>query len=123
MFAIYSVDPQGVLAFVFFCGLIVFVLFETIQVIRGRVHLGGIVRAFIELLIISPVIFLLVIVNRKISEHFGLDSLESSALSRWIAVPVLSLIWTPWTHYRARQLSVQIQHRKKSKKEGVSLEK
>ena len=98
-------------------------LFETIQVIRGRVHLGGIVRAFIELLIISPVIVLLVIVNRKISEYLGLDSLESSALLRWVAPPVVFLIWAPWTHYRARQLSVKIQHRKKSKKEGVSLEK
>ena len=44
--------------FVVFVGLVAFLCFEAVQVVRGRVHLGGIARAALELLIVSPVIFL-----------------------------------------------------------------
>jgi hypothetical protein len=52
---------------------------------------------------VSPVIILLVVLAGKISEQFGLNGVEAAVLQRSVIVPVLCLIWVPWTHYRAKQ--------------------
>jgi hypothetical protein len=69
---------SGLPAIVFFLALIAFVCFETVQVVRGRVHLGGIARAALELLIVSPVIILLVVETNKVFEWLGLGEPEAT---------------------------------------------
>jgi hypothetical protein len=78
MFAPNPQDVEGIFALAFFFGLIIFVCFEAVQVARGRIHLAGIGRAGLEILILSPAIVL---------------------------IPVLALIWAPWTHYRALHIT------------------
>jgi hypothetical protein len=113
-------DPGGIAALAFFVGLVVFVCFEGVQVARGRVHLSGILRAGLELLIMSPVIVLLVVVIDKVSEKFGLDWLEKNGLVRLFAIPLLALIWAPWTHYRASQITRRRRRRSATNNRGVS---
>lgn len=97
-------DPTGLFAFAVFLGLVVFLCFEATQLARGRVHIRGVGRAALELLIVSPVIVLLTVLENKFSEHFGFNRVESRAL-KWLSSFVLLLVWAPWTHYRALQKS------------------
>lgn len=90
---------------VFFGGLVVFLCFEAVQVVRGRVHLRGIARAAVELLLISPVMILLIVATGKISEWLRLNDLEATVFGRWVSVTILCLIVAPWTHYRAKAKS------------------
>lgn len=86
-------------------GLVAFLSFEIVQVVRGRVHLSGIARAALELLILSPAIVLLILARAKISEGIGLNELEATVLRRSVSVTILGLIVAPWTHYRAKAKS------------------
>ncbi len=106
--SIKHMDVPGFTALVFFGGLVFFVCFEAVQVIRGRVHLQGIARAALELLIISPAIILLIVARDKISDSLGLNDLERLALFKWVILPILALIWVPWSHYTATQISARI---------------
>jgi len=94
-------DPSGLFALAFFVGLIGFVCFEAVQLVRGRVHLGGIGRAALELLIVAPLIVLVVVVAKELSARFGLNDLEARLFSKWLGLFVLLLVWAPWSHYRA----------------------
>jgi hypothetical protein len=92
---------SGLPALVFFLALIAFVVFESVQVVRGRVHLGGIARAALELLIVSPVLVVIILGTNKIFERLGLGDPEATLLRRWVAVSALFVVWAPWMHYRA----------------------
>jgi len=104
-------DPGGLLALAFFLGLVVFVCFEAVQLARGRVHVRGIGRAALELLVVSPIIVLMILICNRIAEHFRLDAVEASAVRRWLTCFVLLLIWAPWSHYRVQTHSRRIKHR------------
>jgi hypothetical protein len=95
-------NPGGLLALVFFLGLILFVCFEGVQLARGKVHLRGIARAALEVLVVLPIIVLLVVVGNKISDRLGFDEVEARAFTRQLALLVLLAVWAPWSHYRGR---------------------
>jgi hypothetical protein len=98
-------DLGGLFALGFFAGLIVFLGFEAVQLARGRVHLRGIGRAALELIIVSPVIVLVIVLANRFSEHFGFSDFESRVFRKWLCLFVLFLVWAPWSHYRALQKS------------------
>jgi hypothetical protein len=102
MAAFFLIDPEGVFSLIFFAILIVFVLVEAYQVARGRIHLRGIGRAALELLIVSPVMVFMIFVCNRIAEHFNFNGLEANFVGRWITCLVLLVVWVPWSHYRAQ---------------------
>lgn len=98
-------EAQGFFALAFFLVLIIFVCFEAVQVARGKIHLAGIFRAALEILILSPVIVLLIVLVNKVSDKYDLDWSEQSWLVKLVVIPALAVIWAPWTHYRASQIT------------------
>jgi hypothetical protein len=105
MFAPNPQDVEGIFALAFFFGLIIFVCFEAVQVARGRIHLAGIGRAGLEILILSPAIVLMIFLLMKLSDRFDLDWVEQNVFLKIVLIPVLALIWAPWTHYRALHIT------------------
>jgi protein-S-isoprenylcysteine O-methyltransferase Ste14 len=107
MFAPHPQDVEGIFALGFFFGLIIFVCFEAVQVARGRgrIHLAGIGRAGLEVLILSPAIVLVIFLLMKLSDRFDLDWVEQNVFLKIVLIPVLALIWASWTHYRALHIT------------------
>jgi hypothetical protein len=87
---------------IFPVSLVAFLCFEMVQVVRGQVHLSGIARAALELLILSPVIVLLVVATGKISERLGLNDLEATGLSQMGERHDTRLDRGSLDHYRAK---------------------